>query len=424
MKKFRHVGQEIKKHEKMLGRILDKAAMLAEKTGDLKFSKFIVNERIKLAETLSALASTSADLYPSFQKELKKRTSHLESKIKKLDKAKDVLVSDNYLLEYKKNDLLMLTTKLEEAYEEISQKNQELLLQQQMIGEQAQKLNAVHEEMIAKNEELERQKDSLMDQSDYLHEANQTISNMHREVEMQKDEILRKNEELLILNNEKNNLIGIVAHDLKSPLNQIRGLLSLMKHSLTDLPAETLQYIEMMEGSSERLSDMIGKILDVEAIESKSLNLVMESTDLTKILEGLSNRYALAAHQKQIEICRNFTDGVSACVDRGYAEQVLENLISNAIKFSPLEKRVYIILSRDNERAICEIRDEGPGLTEGDKKKLFGKYQKLSARPTGNETSTGLGLSIVKKFVEAMNGRIWCESEAGKGASFFVSFPL
>jgi signal transduction histidine kinase len=242
-------------------------------------------------------------------------------------------------------------------------------------------------------------------------------------VEKQKDEILRKNEELLTLNNEKNNLIGIVAHDLKSPLNQIRGLLSLMKQSITDLPKDHLQYIEMMENSSERLSDMIGKILDVEAIESKSLNLIMEQTDLGEILRSLCDRYAVAAKEKQIEICRRFEEGVSACVDRGYAEQVFENLLSNAIKFSPAETRVFIFLRRDNDQAICEIQDEGPGISEEDKKKLFGKYQKLSARPTGNETSTGLGLSIVKKFVEAMNGRISCESEAGKGASFIVSFP-
>jgi signal transduction histidine kinase len=73
---------------------------------------------------------------------------------------------------------------------------------------------------------------------------------------------------------------------------------------------------------------------------------------------------------------------------------------------------------------MCEVRDEGPGLTEEDKKKLFGKYQRLSAMPTGNESSTGLGLSIVKKFVDVMNGEIWCESEHGKGASFFVRFKL
>jgi signal transduction histidine kinase len=423
MNKFQHIGKEIRKHQRLLSKMLDNAETLAKKNGDAKLLEFLKKERTKLSETLVSLATTSVDLYPTFQKELKKRTSQLETKIGKLNKAKDVLVSDNYLLEYKKKDLLILTNKLEEAYDEISLKNQELLQQQSMIGEQQDKLNAINDEIVAKNEELELQKEALLDQSDYLHEANETISHMHREVEKQKDEILRKNEELLILNNEKNNLIGIVAHDLKSPLNQIKGLLSIMKLTATNLTEETLTYIEMMEQSSGRLSDMIGKILDVEAIESKQLNLVLEEIDLNGITHALAERYSLAAKEKRLEICKIESGPVKAIVDRGYAEQVLENLLSNAIKFSPKDRKVFINLAQDNGKAICEIRDEGPGLTESDKKKLFGKYQKLSARPTGNETSTGLGLSIVKKFVEAMNGQIWCESEAGNGASFFVSFP-
>jgi signal transduction histidine kinase len=423
MNKFQHIKNGIKKHQDALTRMLDKAESLAEKTGDEKLLQFIQKEKQKLSQTLETLSTTSVELYPAFQKELKKRTSRLETKIEKLNKAKDVLVSDNYLLEYKKKDLLILTNKLEEAYDEISIKNKELLQQQHMIGEQAEKLNAIHEEILAKNEELELQKEALLDQSDYLHEANETITHMHHEVEKQKDEILRKNEELLILNNEKNNLIGIVAHDLKSPLNQIRGLLSIMKLTDTNLSEETLTYIDMMEKSSGRLSDMIAKILDVEAIESKKLNLVMEETNLADILNALAERYTLAAQQKQIEICTTISDPMIAVVDKGYAEQVFENLLSNAIKFSPKSKRIFLSLSEQSGRAVCEIRDEGPGLTEADKKKLFGKYQKLSAKPTGNETSTGLGLSIVKKFVEAMQGQIWCESEAGNGASFFVAFP-
>jgi signal transduction histidine kinase len=423
MNRFQHIRKEIKKHEKALTKMLDGAEAYAEKTGDRKLLILIGKERNKLKVSIDSVSSSSIDLYPAFQAELKKRTSSLQTKIKKLNKAKDVLVSDNYLLEYKKKDLLLLTNKLEEAYEEISNKNQELLAHQRMIGEQADRLNAIHEEILAKNEELERQKESLLDQSDYLHEANQTISHMHREVEKQKDEILRKNEELLLLNNEKNALIGIVAHDLKSPLSQISGLLSIVKLTIADLPGDAMEYIGMMEKSAERLSGMIGKILDVEAIESRQLNLVLEKTNLGGILEPITDRYTHAASQKRISIYREVDSSVSASVDKGYFEQVFENLLSNAIKFSPGDKRVFVKLSRDNGKAICEIRDEGPGLTESDKKMLFGKYQKLSAKPTGNETSTGLGLSIVKKFVEAMNGQIWCESEAGKGASFFVSFP-
>jgi signal transduction histidine kinase len=111
-----------------------------------------------------------------------------------------------------------------------------------------------------------------------------------------------------------------------------------------------------------------------------------------------------------------------AHVDPDYTVQIFENLISNAIKFSPPEKIVKVKLVKSNGKARAEIIDEGPGLTKDDMKKVFGKFQRLSARPTGGEHSTGLGLSIVKKYVEAMNGKVWCESEYGKGANFIVEF--
>ena len=130
----------------------------------------------------------------------------------------------------------------------------------------------------------------------------------------------------------------------------------------------------------------------------------------------------MVATEKSIVICEDLSSDAIAIVDRGYADQVFENLLSNAIKFSPQNKKVYVSVVKKNGRIVAKVKDEGPGLSDDDKKKLFGKYQKLSAKPTGNETSTGLGLSIVKKFVEAMQGEIWCESTAGEGASFFVAF--
>jgi signal transduction histidine kinase len=424
MNSFKNIKKDIKKHHEVLTKLLDKAEALALKNDDRKLMAFLKKERVKVEKTFQRIADTSAKINQAFQKELKKRTQRLKIKIEGLNKSKDALTSNNFLLEYKKKDLLMLTNKLEEAYDEISNKNKELLLQQHKIGDQAEKLNTIHEEILAKNEELEIQKEALLDQSDYLHDANERITMMHQEVEKQKDEILKKNEELLILNNEKNNLIGIVAHDLKSPLNQIRGLLSILKLTASNLSEETISYIDMMDQSSGRLSDMIAKILDVEAIESQKMNLVMEEIELAEILRSLTGRYRLAASQKEISIRENAIVGVKARVDRSYTEQIFENLLSNAIKFSPNNRTIFINLFCTDQQITCEIKDEGPGLTESDKKMLFGKYQKLSAKPTGNETSTGLGLSIVKKFVEAMQGRIWCESQAGKGASFFVAFPL
>ena len=424
MSTFRNIQREVKKHQQNLDKMLVKAEALALQSGDKRTIQFIQREKVKLLETISSLAAISDDLYPVFEKELKKRTKRLQTKIKTLNSSREALQSDNFLLEYKKKDLLQVTSKLEEAYEEITKKNLELLEQQKMIQAQTDQINLVHSELLAKNEELEMQKEALLDQSDYLHEANETISQMHREVENQKNEILKKNEELLTLNNEKNNLIGIVAHDLKSPLNQINGLLSLLKLTSSGLSPEAMGYIEMIEKSSGRLSDMIAKILDVEAIESKKMNLVFDRVDLGELISTLVERYEYAANQKGITVHTQKQAETIAYADWGYTEQVLENLLSNAIKFSPADRNVFIKVYLDNGQALCHIRDEGPGITEGDKKKLFGKYQKLSAKPTGNETSTGLGLSIVKKFVDAMNGRIWCESREGEGANFFVALPI
>src|SRR5690606_20865488 len=109
-------------------------------------------------------------------------------------------------------------------------------------------------------------------------------------------------------------------------------------------------------------------------------------------------------------------------VDQFYTKHIFENLISNAIKFSPVGKNVYVHLYYEDEKLKVEIKDEGPGISPEDMKKIFRKYQKLSARPTAGERSTGLGLSIVKKYVDLMNGKVWCKSTLGQGSTFIVEF--
>ena len=229
------------------------------------------------------------------------------------------------------------------------------------------------------------------------------------------------NEELIALNQEKNNLIGIVAHDLKSPLNQLQGLISLIKMSC-HIDDQTEKYINLMNDSAVRLNEMVSKILDVNAIESRRLNLAMERLCLSDILHAIVDRYTPDASKKNIIINRAIKQNVFIHADRSYTEQVLENLLSNALKFSPHDREVFVSLNTENDEAICEVRDQGPGLSDEDKRRLFSKYQRLSARPTDNENSTGLGLSIARRFVSEMGGRIWCESEWGSGASFFISF--
>lgn len=378
-----------------------------------------------IQDSLDQLDSYSQNAHAIFFQELDRRSRRYRSIIEQLRRAVESVSSEKYLLEFKKRDLLNLTSDLEDAYEKISRHNAELEAQKQLISEQAEELRVAQERMLDVNRELETQKEALLDQSDYLHEANSAIIQMHEEVQQQKEEILRKNVELEDLNAEKNSLIGIVAHDLKSPLSQVKGLVSLVKMmSEQKLDPETAKMINMIEASVGNMSAMILKILDIEAVESKGINLTLEDVNLTDLLSTVVDRFDDEASKKSITLRRVIATGKMARVDSSYADQVFQNLISNAVKFSPQNKSITISLTEENDFVVCEVKDEGPGLTEDDKKKLFGKYQKLSARPTGAESSTGLGLSIVKKFVNAMQGEIWCESEFGKGASFFVKYPV
>ncbi len=242
-------------------------------------------------------------------------------------------------------------------------------------------------------------------------------------VEEKTSEIRNQNEELLDLNQEKNHLISIVAHDLRNPLTSSLTIANLLKTESSAFGEEHRENISFLVNALERMSKLVNRILDIRVIESKKLDLKPEPTNVIHILREINAFYKDALQKKDIELhLDSDDDNYYIEVDRNYATQVFDNLVSNAIKFSPPHKRIHIRLTGQNGTVRTEVKDEGPGLTAEDKKKLFKRFQKLSAKPTGNEKSTGIGLSIVKKFVEAMDGKVWVESEPGKGSTFFVEF--
>lgn len=254
-----------------------------------------------------------------------------------------------------------------------------------------------------------------------IQEQKDELSKANKDIVRQKGEIELNNQKLTELNNEKSNIIGIVAHDLKNPLTSALTMASIMKNESGELNDEQKQCIDIIEKSINRMNNMINRLLDIRKIEDKITELKLEKVNLKKIIRDVNSNLSNEIRRKRIELSIE-AEELYAEVDPDYAIQVFENLISNAIKFSPPHKAVKVILVKDDGKARTEIIDEGPGLTEEDKKKVFGKFQRLSAKPTGGEHSTGLGLSIVKKYVEAMNGKVWCESEEGKGANFIVEF--
>lgn len=246
-------------------------------------------------------------------------------------------------------------------------------------------------------------------------------------------EIEGKNQELNRLNREKNEFLGIVAHDLKNPLSGIKGLAEYIQELVEDLPksdisTEISSMAEQIRHIADRMFVLIINLLDVNAIESGKFNLNFEEINFEPILQEVVRHYQAAAAAKNLTLSC-FIDTASnhfkVWVDKNTLHQILENLISNAVKYSPLGKAITVKLYTTSEYTVrCDVQDQGPGLSVADQQKLFGKFNRLSAQPTGGEHSNGLGLFIVNKLIGAMNGKVWCESTLGQGATFCVELPL
>jgi signal transduction histidine kinase len=240
------------------------------------------------------------------------------------------------------------------------------------------------------------------------------------------EEIAVKNANLIQLNQEKNEFLGVVAHDLKNPLSGLKGYAEDILDSFEELSKEELiELVSKIKQGAIQMFNLVVNLLDVNAIESGKLNFKFEAVDIAPIMQKVINDYQEQAQAKNIKLhLESQTPILMALVDKSTCEGILDNLVSNAIKYSPLDKNIYIRLCQRDSYIHSEVQDEGPGLSDSDLLKLFGKFTRLSSKPTGGEHSTGLGLFIVKKLVEAMKGKVWCESQLGQGATFIVEFPI
>jgi PAS domain S-box-containing protein len=260
-------------------------------------------------------------------------------------------------------------------------------------------------------------------------EAERAIQELNRSLEERVEERTR---ELREINEEKNEMLGIAAHDLKNPLTSIMTSADLL-HLYVQRGShdKVIQSANSITRASVQMLDIITKLLDVNRIESGMMSLSLVPVPVL-VLEPLVEEYRARAAEKHISLhYAPMNSEWMVSVDEGAFAQVFENLLSNAIKYSPFGKRVWItaeILQAAEqipEQWIrMSVQDEGPGIKADEMGNLFKKFSRLSTRPTAGEHSTGLGLSIVKRLVEAMNGRVRCESEQGKGCTFIVEFPL
>lgn len=231
------------------------------------------------------------------------------------------------------------------------------------------------------------------------------------------------NLQLTQLNQEKNDLLAIAAHDLKNPVSSIKGMANLLAERLNQWSQEkVINRLLSIGHLADRTQRIIGNLLDINALESGMFTLRPEALLLDEQIAELVKDWEERFDAK-LQTCLWVSNDLKVIADRQALIQVLDNLISNASKYSPHESAIQIVTEPAGQMVRITVRDQGPGIAAHEMSRLFLKFSRLSAMPTGGEHATGLGLSIVKRLVEDMGGSVCCESQLGHGAAFIVELP-
>jgi len=230
--------------------------------------------------------------------------------------------------------------------------------------------------------------------------------------------------ELLIQANEfKKEVLAIATHDLRNPIGTIMGFSDLMADS-EDI-SKCKEYAVFIHKTASQMEDLVNSFLVSAINDSIKHKLDFSNFDINELVLSVIKSFELAAvkkNQKMIYEILSFPVNITS--DRLKIKEVIENLISNAIKYSEENKRISVVVKKNEDFIEIMVTDQGPGFSESDLKKIFGKFQRLSARPTGDESSSGLGLFITKTIVDNLKGSIDLESEPGKGSTFRVKLPF
>ena len=225
-------------------------------------------------------------------------------------------------------------------------------------------------------------------------------------------------------NEFKKEVLGVVAHDLRNPIGVILGFANMLLEPGTN-QEEILEYGRIIQETSQQMNNMLNDLLVSAMNDSTDFMINPAPFGLVRLVTQICANFNEKVEAKNQKIHLFFSEGsIILNADSNKIREILENLISNAIKYSEPGKQIKVYVEKLEEKVIIKVSDEGPGLSKDDEEKIFGKFVRLSAKPTAGESSTGLGLFIVKRLVELHRGKIWVESKIGEGSTFIVEFPL
>jgi signal transduction histidine kinase len=266
---------------------------------------------------------------------------------------------------------------------------------------------------------------------DYLpkpFKARQVIARIRTHLQNQ---ILAEQQKLLVeqlnaADAAKNRFLGMAAHDLRNPLATIRGFAELLRESTESrITPDDLELLNGIHETSQNMLDLVNDLLDISVIESGQLRLEPRPCILSELIEKCAGlRNGDATRKKTRIVVPETRGGIRVTIDPAKMEQVVDNLLSNAVKYSPPGSTVTVLIHGDGQRCGFAVQDQGPGIPEKERDRLFRDFGRLSVKPTAGEKSVGLGLAICRKIVEAHQGTITAENLPGRGCEFRVALPV
>ncbi|MCX6220353.1 MAG: PAS domain S-box protein [Bacteroidia bacterium] len=244
------------------------------------------------------------------------------------------------------------------------------------------------------------------------------------EKKQNEEEIMRKNEELTLINAEKDKFFSVITHDLRGPFNSIMGFTQLLYEMVNgkDSP-EIIEYADIILKSSEKAMDLLNNLMEWTRSQTGRMKYNPEYFELNVFLQPILHLFDEIAGQKSISVTKNLPASAPVFADKAMIGTIFRNLISNALKFTHEGGEITISAEFSHNNLTVAVRDNGIGIPKESIQRLFRIDQNFSTQGTSKESGTGLGLILCKEFVDKNKGEIWVESEEGKGSTFYFTIP-
>jgi len=238
------------------------------------------------------------------------------------------------------------------------------------------------------------------------------------------DELIRQQaaceERIQQMKHEQQQLFSMVSHDVKGPFNRIFALIQLLQFSSDNLLPEQKEYVGKIHIMVADGLGMIRNLADTQMLEADAVTFHEDAFNLSSVVSSLVRNYKTIAEKKKIPLQAGMPSSLMAFTDQYMITRILDNVLSNAIKFTAEGKQIFVDVQEESDRIKINVRDEGPGISEEDQHKLYKKFQTLTAQPAGGETATGIGLSVAKAFANKAGIELSCSSRLGEGTTFSI----